>query len=82
MKSVLNFCTGELCSEVVSFWQTEIQVWRLSPDFVNYLPFEVFRHLTTEKPRSRPRTLPGIACHFELKGGVSLMYVNENKEQL
>ena len=27
MKSVLNFCTGELCSEVVSFRRTEIRVW-------------------------------------------------------
>ena len=82
MKSVLNFCTGQLCSEVVSFWRTEIRVWRLSSDFVNYLPFEVFRHLTTEKQRCRPRTLPGIAYHFELKGGISLTYVNENEEYL
>ena len=82
MKSVLNFCTGELCSEVVSFWQTEILVWQLSSDFVNYLSFEVFRHLTTEKQQCRPCTLPGIAYHFELKGGVSLTYANENEEQL
>ena len=59
MKFVLNFCTGQLCSEVVSFRQTEIRVWRLSSDFVNYLPFEVFRRLTTDKQRCRPRTLPG-----------------------
>ena len=64
MKSVLNFYTGELCSEVVAFWWTEIRVWRLSSDFVNYLPFEVFRHLTTEKQWCRPRILPGIAYHF------------------
>ena len=79
MKSVLNFYTGELCSEVVSFWQTEIQVWRFSSD---YLPLEVFRRLTTEKQQCRPRTLPEIAYRFELKGGVSLMYANENEEQL
>ena len=65
MKSVLNFCTGELCSEVVSFRWTEIWVWRLSSDC---LPLEVFRHLATEKQRCRPRTLPGIAYCFELKG--------------
>ena len=65
MKSVLNFCTGELCSEMVSFWRTEIRVWRLSSD---YLPLEVFRRLATEKQRCRPRTLPGIAYRFELKG--------------
>ena len=82
MKSVLNFCTGELCSEVVSFSWTEIRVWRLSSDFVNYLPFEVFRHLATEKQRCRPRTLPGIVYCFKLKGGVSLTYANENEEQL
>ena len=70
VKSVLNFCTGELCSELVSFRRTEIRVWRLSSDFVNYLLFEVFRHLTTEKQRYRPRTLSGIAYRFELKGSV------------
>ena len=80
MKSVLNFCTGELCSEVISFWRTEIWVRQLSSDFVNYLPFEVFMHLTTEKQCCRPRTLPGIAYRFELKGGVSLTYTNENEE--
>ena len=79
MKSVVNFCTGELCSEVVSFWQIEIRVWRLSSD---YLPLEVFRRLTTEKQRCRPRTLPGITYRFELKGGVSLTYANKNEEQL
>ena len=78
MKSVLNFCcTCELCSEVASFQRTEIQVWRLSPDFVNYLPFEVFSGLTTEKPH----TLPRIAYRFKLKGGVFLTYANENEEQ-
>ena len=82
MNPVLNFCIGELCSEVASFRQTEIQVWRLSSDFVNYLPFKVFRCLTTEKQWCRPRTLPGIAYRFALKGGVSLMYTNENEEQL
>ena len=82
MKSVLNFCTGELCSEVVSFRRTEIRVWQLSSDFANYLPFEVFRRLTTEKQWCRPRTLPGIAYRFELKGGVSLTYANKNEEQL
>ena len=80
MKSVLHFCTGELCSEVVSFRRTEIRVWRLSSDFVNYLPFEVFRRLTTEKQRCRPHTLPGIAYRLELKGGISFMYANENEE--
>ena len=79
MKSVLNFCTGELGSEVVSFRRTEIRVWRLSSD---YLPLEVFRRLAIEKQRCRPRTLPGIAYRFELKGGVSLTYANENEEQL
>ena len=79
MKSVLNFCTGELGSEVVSFRRTEIRVWRLSSD---YLPLEVFRRLATEKQRCRPRTLPGIVYRFELKGGVSLTYANENEEQL
>ena len=79
MKFVLNFCTGELCSEVVSFRWTEIRVWRLSSD---YLPFEVFRSLTTEKQQCRPRTLPGIAYRFELKGGISRTYANENEEQL
>ena len=82
MKSVLNFYTGELCSEVISFRRTEIRVWRLFSGFVNYLPFEVFRHLRTEKQWCKPRTLPGIAYHFELKGGVSLTYANENEEQL
>ena len=82
MKSVLNFCTGELCSEMVSFRRTEIRVWRLSSDFVNYFPVEVFRHLTTEKQRCRPRTLPGIAYRFEFKRGHILMYTNENEEQL
>ena len=82
MKSVLNFCTGELCSKVVSFRRTEIWVWRLSSDFVNYLSFEVSRRLTTEEQQCRPRTLPGIAYRFELKGDVSLMYVSENEEQL
>ena len=79
MKSVLNFCTGKLCSEVVSFRWTEIRVWRLSSD---YLPLEVFRHLGNEKQWCRPRTLPGIAYRFELKGGISLMHANENEEQL
>ena len=79
MKSVLNFCTGELCSEVVSFRRTEIRVWRFSSD---YLPLGVFRRLTTEKQRYRPRTLPGIAYRFELKGGVSRTYANENEEQV
>ena len=79
MKSVLNFCTSELCSEVVSF---EIRMWQLFSGFVNYLPFEVFRRLTTEKQWCRPRTLPGIAYRFELKGGVSLTYTNKNEEQL
>ena len=79
MKSVLNFCTGELCSEVVSFQRIEIRVWRLSSD---HLPLGVFRRLATEKQRCRPRTLPGIAYHFELKGGVSLTYAKENEEQL
>ena len=82
MKSALNFCTGELRSEVVSFWRTEIRVWQLSSDFVNYLPFEVFRCLTAEKQWCRSPTLPGIAYRFELKGGVSLTYANENEEQL
>ena len=81
MKSVLT-SAQELCSEVVSFQRTEIWVWRLSSDFVNYLPFEVFRRLTTEKQRCKPRTLPGIAYHFELKGGISLTYANENGDQL
>ena len=72
MKSVLNFCTGQLCSEVVSFRRTKIWVWRLSSDFVNYFPFEVFRRLTTEKQWCRPRTLPGIAYRFELKGAYPL----------
>ena len=79
MKSVLNFYTDELCSEVVSYRWTEIRVWRLSSD---YLPLEVFRRLATEKQWCRPRTLPGIAYRFELKGGVSLTYANENEEQL
>ena len=79
MKSVLNFYKGKLCSEVVSFRQTEIRVWQLSSD---HFPLEVFRRLATEKQRCRPRTLPGIAYRFKLKGGVSLTYVNENKEQL
>ena len=79
MKSVLNFYTGELCSEVVSFRRIEIQVWRLSSD---YLPLGVFRCLATEKQWCMPRTLPGIAYRFELKGGVSLKYANENEEQL
>ena len=79
MKSVLTFCTGEFCSEVVSFLRTEIRVWLLSLD---YLPLEVFRHLTTEKQRCRPHTLPGIAYRFELKGGVSLTYAYKNEEQL
>ena len=82
MKSVLNFCIGELCSEVVSFRQTEIRVWRLLSGFVNYLPFEVFRRLTSEKQWCRPCTLSGIAYRLELKGGVSLTYLNENEEQL
>ena len=79
MKSVLNFCTGERFSEVVSFQRTEIRVWRLSSD---YLSFEVFGCLTTEIQRCRPRTLPGIVYRFKLKGGVSRTYVNENEEQL
>ena len=77
MKSVLNFCIGELCSEVASFRRIEIRVWQLSSD---YLPLGVFRHLATEKQWCRPRILPGIAYHFELKGGVSLTYANENEE--
>ena len=81
MKSVLNFYTGELCSEVVSFRRTEIWVWQLFSSFVNYLPFEVFRRLTTEKQWCGPHTLPGIAYRFELKGGVSLTYANKNEEQ-
>ena len=40
MKSVLNLCTGELCSEVVSFRRTEIRMWRLFSGFVNYLPLK------------------------------------------
>ena len=47
--------------------------------FINYLPFEIFSSLTTEKQQYRPRTLPGIAYRFELKGGISLTYANENK---
>ena len=31
VKDVLNFCTGKLCSEVVSFWRSEIQEWHHSP---------------------------------------------------
>ena len=79
MKSVLNFLTGKLCSEVVSFWQSEIRVWRLSSDFVNY---RFYRCLITEKQLCRPRRLPGIAYPFELERGVSPMYANENEEQL
>ena len=79
MKSALNFYTGELCSEVVSFWRTEIRMWRLSSDC---LPLEVFRRLATEKERCRPHTLPGMAYRFELKGGISLTYANKNEEQL
>ena len=66
----------------LAFQRTVIRVWRLSSDFVNYLPFEVFRHLTTEKQWCRPHTLPGIAYCFELKGGVSLTYINKNEAQL
>ena len=78
----MKFVLKEVCSEVVPFRGTKIRVWRLFSGFVNYFPFEVFRHLTTEKQRCRPRTLPGIAYRFELEGGVSLAYVNENEEQL
>ena len=49
LKSVLNFQKGVLCSEVVSFQRSEIRVWRLSSDFVNYLSFGFYRHLATEK---------------------------------
>ena len=48
MKAVLNFHTGKLCSEVVSFWRSEIWVWRLSSDFVNNLPFGFYKHFTIE----------------------------------
>ena len=82
MKSVLNFRTGKLCSEVVSFPRSEIRVWRLSSDFVNYLPFGFYRHLTIEKQLCRPHRLPGIAYPFELKGDISPTYANENEEQL
>ena len=78
MKSVLNFCTGKLCSKVVSFWWSEIQVWRLSSDFVNYLPFGFYRCVTTEKQLCRPRRLPGIAYPFEFERG-RIPYVREMK---
>ena len=48
--------------------------------FLSYLPFEVFRHLTTKKQWCRPRKLPGIAYRFKLKGGISLTNANENEE--
>ena len=50
--------------------------------FLRLPSLEAFRHLATEKQRCRPHTLPGIAYRFELKGGVSLTYANENEEQL
>ena len=70
MKSVLNSHIGKLSSEVVSFWQSEIWVWWLSSNFVNYLPFRFYRHLTTEKQQCRPRRLPGIVYPFKLLKGV------------
>ena len=69
MKSVLNVRTGKLCSKVVSLQRSEIPVWQLSSDFVNYLPFRFYRHLITEKQLCRPRSLPGIAYPFELERG-------------
>ena len=78
MKSVLNFCTGKLCSEADSFWRSEIRVWRLSSDLVNYLPFGFYRRLTTEKQLCRPRRLPGIACPFEVERE-RIPYVCEQK---
>ena len=78
MKSVLNFSTGKLCSDVVSFRRSEIRVWRLSSDFVNYLPFGFYRRLTTEKQLCRPRRLPGIAYPFELERG-RIPYLRERK---
>ena len=78
MKSVLNFRTGKLCSEVVSFRRSEIQVCRLSSDFVNYLPSGFYRRLTAEKQLCRPRRLPGIAYPFELERGC-IPYVHQQK---
>ena len=82
MKSVLNFHTGKLCSEAVSLRQSEIRVWRFSSDFVNYLPFGFYRHLTTEKQLCMPRRLPGIAYPIELERGHIPTYADENEEQL
>ena len=82
MNSVSNYYTDKLCSEVVSFWRSEIRMWRLSSDFVNYFPFRFYRRLPTEKQWCRPRRLPGIAYPFELERGVSPTYMNENEEQL
>ena len=66
MKPVLNFCTGKLCSKVVSFWQSGIRVWQLCTDFVNYLPFGV---LHVFKQWCRPRRPLAIAYPFELLKG-------------
>ena len=82
MKSVLNFRTSKLCSEVVSFRQSEIWVWQLSSDFVDYFPFGYYRRLTTEKQLCRPHRLPGIAYPFELERERIPTYANENEEQL
>ena len=69
LNCVLNFHMSKLCSEVVSFWQSVIQVWQLSLDFVNYLPFKFYRCLATEKQQCGPPRLLGIAYPFQLERG-------------
>ena len=51
-----------------SFWWSEIRMWQLSSDFVNYLSFRFYRHLTIGKQQCRPHRLPGIAYPFSWKG--------------
>ena len=82
INSVLNFRTGKLCSEVVSFWWSEIQVWQLSSNFVNFLPFGFYRCLTTEKHWCKPCRLPRIAYPFQLIGLCPLLNTNEMKGSL
>ena len=67
---------------MISFWQAETWVTRLSLDSLIYFLFKFYRHLITEKHWYKPCRLPGIAYPFELKVGMSLTNVNENEEQL
>ena len=66
---------------MVAFGRSEIWVWQLCSDFVNYLNFGFYWYITTGKQQYMPCSLPGIAYPFKLKGGVPCTYVNKKVGQ-